>query len=66
MPHRDSRGRFVRSNPDALSNPTALDIGATLVGLFLVVIPEPASTATGLAILAGTFAANRMRAGKED
>ena len=65
MPRRDSSGRFVRSNPDALVNPlTTLDVFATIVGLVLTFIPEPATTATGLAILAGTFAANRLREDK--
>lgn len=41
--------------------PLALSALASLVGVVLVVIPEPASTATGLAILAATFAANASK-----
>lgn len=37
---------------------------ATGVGLVLVLIPEPASTATGLAILATTFAVTQANKGK--
>ena len=37
---------------------TGATLFATAVGLLLVIIPEPASTATGLAILATTFAVN--------
>jgi hypothetical protein len=34
-------------------------IAATIVGLALVIFPEPASTATGLLILGGTFVATK-------
>lgn len=44
--------------------PLALSALAAATGLALVVFPEPATTATGLAILAATFAANTAGKGK--
>ena len=49
---------------DALNNPEKSHgvtfWAAVVVGVGLVIFPEPATTATGLAILAGTFAFSRM------
>ena len=50
---------------DALNNPDKGGHGVTfwtavVVGVGLVIFPEPATTATGLAFLAGTFAYSRM------
>lgn len=51
---------------DARENPVSImELLGIVVGVGLVVFPEPATTATGLAILAGTFASNRLRA-KDD
>jgi len=40
---------------------SAATLLATAVGLGLVVFPEPATTATGLAILGATFAVNASK-----
>jgi hypothetical protein len=48
---------------EARENPVSImELLGIVVGGALVVFPEPATTATGLAILAGIFAFNRAKA----
>lgn len=47
---------------EARENPVSImELLGIVVGGALVVFPEPATTATGLAILAGIFAFNRAK-----